>query len=366
MPCLSPGFLPDPERCGRRLSLAGDIGCPRRLTIRSRRTDDFFVHIPDGLLGLESSLSTAVVSAGAVGYSLRRIRQELPDRAAPLMGMTAACLFAAQTLNVPLLIAPASGHLLGGVLAAVLLGPWGGLVTVASVLVVQCLLFQDGGLTALGANVFLLGVIGSGAGYAIFATLRRWLPGLTGPGRVVGAATVAAWCSVQLSAIAACLLIAAGPNFDLHQILGVMMVAHSVIGLGEAAITGLALSLVLRTRPDLIYGGERPGGGLSSVAQLTLTVCAAATLLAAIAAPIASELPDGLERTLVQVGFDAAAAANVLGAPFAEYRVPGLEQLAVAGSIATTLGVAAVFLLAFGMARSSAAGVSTTSHRTHG
>ncbi len=312
------------------------------------------MHIPDGLLDIRSTVAATVVTGATLAYGLRRIKSDLPDRAAPLMGVTAACLFAAQTLNFPLIVAPTSGHLLGGVLAAVLLGPWGGLLVLTAVLLVQCLLFQDGGLTALGTNVLLLGVIGSGVGYAIFALLRRWW---SGPGGIVASAAVASWFSVELSAVVASILIAVGPNFALGPVLGVMLVAHSAIGVGEALITGLAVSFVLRTRPDLIYAGSAEVGAAGRTAEVVLGGGAIAMVLAVLASPFASQLPDGLERSLEHVGF--VQEVLTLSAPFPDYTLPGLEHLPVAGSVAGGLGAVTVFLLAYALARSVSAKLAT-------
>ncbi len=307
------------------------------------------MHIPDGLLDVRSAVGAALISGATFAYGLRRVRRDLPDRAAPLMGVTAACLFAAQMVNVPLLIAPTSGHLLGGGLAAILLGPWGGMLVVAAVLVVQCLLFQDGGLTAFGANFLVLGVIGSGVGYATFALVRRWLPG---PRGIVAGAAVASWFSVLLGAVTASILIAVGPNFALRQILGVMLVAHSLIGLGEALITGLAVSFVLRTRPDLIYAGSHAPGIAGRTVEVLLGGGAIAFVLAVIASPFASALPDGLEHSLGLLGLEGRTTEATISAPFADYGLPGFEHLAMASSAVAALGVLAVFVLAYVLARS--------------
>lgn len=319
------------------------------------------MHIPDGLLDATTSVAALAVSGATVGYALHKVRRDLPDRAAPLMGMTAACLFAAQTLNFPLLVAPTSGHLLGGVLAAVLLGPWGGIVVMTAVLLVQCLLFQDGGLTALGANVLLLAVIGSGLGYAIFATVRR---SISGPAGVIAGATIAAWFSVQLGAVTASVLIAVGPAFALGQVLGVMLLAHSVIGLGEAVITGLTVSFVLRTRPDLLFGNQRSARPLGGLGEVILAGLAMAVVLAVVAAPLASRLPDGLEQSLLSAGFEPSLASSLVSAPFPDYEVSGLWSMAVAGSAAGLIGVVAVFALAYGLTRAARVIPASSAHTT--
>src|SRR3954451_10382475 len=149
------------------------------------------MHIPDGLLVPGVAMVTGVVGAGGLGYSLRAVERRLRERTTPLMGMMAAFVFAAQMVNFP--VGPGvSGHLLGGVLAAVMLGPWAGAVVIAAVLIVQCFLFGDGGLTALGANFVNMGLIGAVGGYAVYAAIRRTVGG-GGRGGVIFAAMLAAW-----------------------------------------------------------------------------------------------------------------------------------------------------------------------------
>src|SRR3954451_22420618 len=153
------------------------------------------MHIPDGLLVPGVAMVTGVVGAGGLGYSLRAVERRLRERTTPLMGMMAAFVFAAQMVNFP--VGPGvSGHLLGGVLAAVMLGPWAGAVVIASVLIVQCLIFGDGGLIALGANFVNMGLLGAVGGYAIYSPLRDAIGGRRG---VLFAAVVAAWFSVILA-----------------------------------------------------------------------------------------------------------------------------------------------------------------------
>ncbi|NOX56391.1 MAG: energy-coupling factor ABC transporter permease, partial [Planctomycetes bacterium] len=135
------------------------------------------MHIPDGVLSTEVCVATGVVSAGAVGYSLHRMKTALADRTIPLTGMMAALVFAGQMVNFPLGVVPVSGHLLGGVLSAAVLGPWAACVAMTMVLVVQCILFADGGLMALGANVLHMAVVGGLGGYAVYVVIRRWLGG---------------------------------------------------------------------------------------------------------------------------------------------------------------------------------------------
>ena len=154
------------------------------------------MHIPDAVLDPRVAVATGAVGAAGFAYALGAVERRLKERTTPLMGMMAAFVFAAQMVNFP--VGPGvSGHLLGGVLAAVMLGPWGGAVVIGAVLIVQCFLFGDGGLTALGANFLNMGLIGSVGGYAIYAPIRRALGGRRG---VLAAAMVAAWFTVLLAA----------------------------------------------------------------------------------------------------------------------------------------------------------------------
>ncbi len=305
------------------------------------------MHIPDGLLTGRVCLATGAVSILAVGYSLYRLRREFPERAVPLAGVLAACLFAAQMLNFPIPLG-SSGHLLGGALAAILLGPWGGMVVMTAVLVVQAVLFQDGGVIALGANVLNMAVLGSGLAYVIYASVARWFGALRG---AVAGAVIAAWFSVVLGAVACTIELATSGVYPFAVSLGLMLLAHSLTGLGEALVTGLALGHILRTRPDLVYGARAVAGVAGRVTQVTLVGLSLAVLTAACLSPFASELPDGMEWTFEQLGVSAETASRIVPAPLPDYSVPGLEGLSVAGSIAGAVGVVAAFALACFLAR---------------
>jgi cobalt/nickel transport system permease protein len=207
------------------------------------------MHIPDGFLSAQTWIPAWIVSAAGIGYSLKRATRVVKDRLIPLMGVMAAFIFAAQMLNFPVM-AGTSGHLLGGVLASVLLGPHAGVIVIAVVLLVQCLVFQDGGLTALGANIFNMGMIGSIAAYYIF----RFLLTVLGKERFLVAVAVAAWFSVVLASSACAFELALSGTSPIAIALPAMAGVHALIGIGEAAITVLIVSFVLKTRPDLLYG----------------------------------------------------------------------------------------------------------------
>src|SRR4051795_5590539 len=133
------------------------------------------MHVPDGFLDAPVSLGAGVVAAAAVGVALRGARRELDDRTAPVAGLVAAFVFATQMLNFPV-GAGTSGHLLGGALAAVLVGPWTGLLCMSVVLLVQSLLFADGGITALGTNIDLMGLVTVAVGWGVFRGLQVVFP----------------------------------------------------------------------------------------------------------------------------------------------------------------------------------------------
>lgn len=213
------------------------------------------VHIPDGFINAGVSVGAGVVAACGVGVCLKKAGEELDDRQAPMAGLVAAFIFAVQMLNFPV-AAGTSGHLLGGVLAAVLVGPWTGALCVALVLFVQALFFADGGLSALGLNVLNMTLIGTLGGYVVFAWLRRLLPS-TRP-MVVGAAGIAAALSVVFAATGFWIEYALGGvgAAPLSAVFVAMIGVHSLIGVGEGIITALTVGAVLAVRPDLVYGAR--------------------------------------------------------------------------------------------------------------
>jgi cobalt/nickel transport system permease protein len=207
------------------------------------------LHAPDGFFSVSVALLMWAIAIVAIGVSVSRAGKTLDERMVPLMGVTAAFIFAAQMINFPV-IGGTSGHLLGAVLAAILLGPWAGTLVMASVIAVQSLLFQDGGLLAMGANIVNMGVIGTMGGYAIYRSLCRVLGGEE-RGRLPAAA-VAAWTAVMLGAAATSLELVASGTSPLAVVLPAMLGVHVFIGIGEAVITVGALALIRSARPDLL------------------------------------------------------------------------------------------------------------------
>jgi cobalt/nickel transport system permease protein len=213
------------------------------------------VHVPDGFLDAPTSIATGAATVVAIGLSLRGARRELDDKTAPLTGLVAAFIFAVQMLNFPV-GAGTSGHLLGGALAAILVGPWTAILCMTVVLLVQALFFADGGVTALGTNILLMGVVTVVVGWALFKLLQKLLP--KRPASVVPAAFVAAAFSVPVAALCFTGLYVVGGAVDLPlPALAASMIGwHVLIGLGEAAITALTIASVLAVRPDLVYGAR--------------------------------------------------------------------------------------------------------------
>jgi cobalt/nickel transport system permease protein len=207
------------------------------------------MHIPDGFLTPEVAAACAVPAIGAVGYGLRRASRELDERRVPLLGVTAAFVFAAQMLNFPV-AGGTSGHFLGAALAAILLGPWLASVVLAVVLVVQSFVFADGGVTALGANVLNMGVIGALVVGGLMVGAQRVLPRRRGV--FLAVAGGGAWLAVMAGATATALELAISGTVPLGTVLPTMLGVHALIGVGEAVITVAAVSAVMSTRPDVV------------------------------------------------------------------------------------------------------------------
>lgn len=213
------------------------------------------MHIPDGFLNLPVIAVTWVIAIGLIALALNRAQTEYQERAVPLMGVCGAFIFAAQMINFPI-PGGTSGHLLGGTLAGALLGPWAGSLVMVSVFIVQGVIFQDGGLTVLGANIFNMGLIGTFGGYYLYKAIRFAIGGNKLSGMVIAAA-VAAWTSVVVASVVCAVELAISGTVPLTVALAAMASWHVLIGIGEAGITVVALSFIWRTRPDLFYDPPR-------------------------------------------------------------------------------------------------------------
>ncbi len=217
------------------------------------------MHIPDGFINGATSAGFGVAAAGGLGAAIRQTGKYLNERQVPLAGLVAAFVFAAQMVNFPV-TAGVSGHLLGGVLAAVLVGPWAGFVVLSVVLIVQGFLFADGGLSALGLNIVNMGAIGAVGGYGLYRLLLRVLPRATGG--IALAAGIAAGIAVPLSAMGFFAQYAIGgtASVSLGTVFAALLGTHLLIGIGEGIITALVIGAVVRSRADLVYGGPDYAG----------------------------------------------------------------------------------------------------------
>lgn len=213
------------------------------------------LHIPDGFLSLPVSLVCWILAIALIALCLNRVQAQYQEKAVPLMGVCAAFIFAAQMINFPI-PGGTSGHLLGGTLAGVLLGPWAGSLVMVVVFIVQAAIFQDGGLTVLGANITNMGLVGTFGGYYVYRTIRYAIGRDTWTGVAVGV-VVASWLSVFVAAILTAFQLALSGTVPLGISLTAMAFWHILIGIGEALITLAAVSFIWRTRPDLIYHPPR-------------------------------------------------------------------------------------------------------------
>jgi cobalamin biosynthesis protein CbiM len=213
------------------------------------------MHIPDGFIDIKTSAAFSAAAAIAVGGAVKGARNQLSEQSAPLAGLTAVFIFAVQMLNFPV-AAGTSGHLLGAALAMVLVGPYAATLALSVVLIIQAFLFADGGLTALGLNIFNMGVVGVWASFGIFLILKKLLPKTKSS--VVAASFIAALLSVPAAAAGFVVQYAIGANatFSVSAVLGAMIGTHIFIGIGEAIITALTVSAVLASRSDLVFGWD--------------------------------------------------------------------------------------------------------------
>jgi cobalt/nickel transport system permease protein len=304
------------------------------------------MHIPDGFLDAKTAVASAVLSAAGVGVALRQARKTLPARRVPLLGLAAAFVFAAQMLNFPV-AGGTSGHLIGATLVAVLLGPSAAAIALAAVLVVQCFLFNDGGLTALGANIFNMAIVATLVGYGVYRLVRRFVPGQRG---LILAAAFASWCSTVVAAISCAGQLAISGTMPWSVSFPAMVGVHMLIGIGEGLITALVILAIARLRADLL--GD---AALSVAAPVTTFVglgLVAALGLALFVSPFACKWPDGLEKVAATLGFEYHAIEKpLLAAPIPDYTLPGIHSAVVATALAGVIGTVVAFALAFVLVR---------------
>ncbi len=299
------------------------------------------MHIPDGFLGLGVALLLWVVTIAFVVLAARNAQHDLGERQVPLMGIMAAFIFAVQMLNFPV-AGGTSGHLLGGALAAIVLGPWAAILVMTAVIGVQALLFQDGGLIVLGANIFNMGILTAFVGYGIYRLAANRSRGVRLV--VVG---VAAWLSVMAAAFATSLELWLSGTVSLNVVLPAMLGVHALIGIGEALITVAAVAFIMQMRPDLMEGESvKSKGGIGWVIGGI-----AIALFLVLLAPLASASPDGLERVAEDIGFIGAANS----APYEllpDYTIPFLGQTSLSTIVAGIIGALVVAGLVYLIGRS--------------
>ncbi|MFC5805425.1 energy-coupling factor ABC transporter permease [Streptomyces formicae] len=338
------------------------------------------MHVPDGFINLPVSGAAGAVAAGAVAVSLRGARRELGgtshtegyggERTAPLAGLVAAFIFAVQMLNFPV-AAGTSGHLLGGALAAILVGPYTGVLCIAVVLLLQGILFADGGITALGVNITVMGVVTVVVAYALFRGLVRVLPRKRSS--ITVASFAAALVSVPAAAAAFTLIYAIGGTTDVPTgtVLSAMVGVHVLIGIGEAVITMLTVGAVVSVRPDLVYGARglsaplklRVGGELvdaapspaapapvASARPVWIAGLVTSLVLAGFVSFYASANPDGLEKVAADKGIDKNVEDHAAAdSPLADYGVKDVDNVRVSGGLAGVIGVGATVAVGTGL-----------------
>ncbi len=328
------------------------------------------MHAPDGFFSVWLSIAGWIVTLVMVGLAIRNTRSQLGERQIPLMGIVGAAIFAGQMLNFTI-PGGTSGHLLGGTLAAIILGPWASVLVMTAVIAVQGLLFQDGGLLVMGINIINMGIITSFVGYFSYRFVKNLFKDSRG-GMLAGA-FAGAWLSLIVTSAFAAVELAVSGTSPLGIALPAMVGVHALIGVGEGLLTVFALSFIFATRPDLLTGEAAPGQEAAGWVLTGLLLALAITLFA----PLASEYSDGMERIVEAfadpsevevepVGFAVPGEAAFHGefgeAPyeiFPDYTLPFLGESGASTILAGMIGVLIVFGAAIGLARLTKAGKET-------
>lgn len=301
------------------------------------------MHIPDGFLSVPVSLFGWALAIGLIAIALGQTKKVLGERQVPLMGILAAFIFAAQMINFPV-AGGTSGHLIGGMLAAILLGPWGAVLVMTSVVALQALLFQDGGLLVLGFNIFNMGIVSAFVGYGVYSLLGK-VTGHSRAGNLFNAA-VGAWVSVEAAAVAVTLQLVVSGTSPLSVAFPAMVGVHALIGIGEALITVGALAFIQQARPDLVGRPNqmaKRGAGWIAVGLVIALVIVGFS-------PLADPNPDGLERVAEDQGFiDTAQGPSYEILP--DYTVPFIEDSALTTIAAGVIGVLIVAGIGYSVGR---------------
>jgi cobalt/nickel transport system permease protein len=300
------------------------------------------MHIPDGFLSILVSIVMWIVSLVLIGLALKNVKNELGDREVPLMGVLAAAIFAGQMLNFSV-TGGTSGHLLGAAIASILIGPWAAVLVMTSVVAVQALFFQDGGILVLGANIFNMAIVGVFVSYAMFNLMQKALKKYSWGYFVSG--FIAAWMSIFMASLACALELALSGTSPANIAIPAMGGIHALIGIGEGLITVGALAFLFITRRDLVDKTGSKGTGTRGI----LLGGSIIAVLLAVFSPLASTHPDGLEWVAEQNGF-LETAKDALYNIMPDYAFPGISDPNLATIIAGILGAVIVFGVAIGVA----------------
>ena len=301
------------------------------------------MHIPDGFLSLVVSIFFWAISAIVIALAIKNINKELDEKQIPLMGILAAAIFAGQMLNFSV-TGGTSGHLLGAALATILLGPWPAVIVMTAVVSTQAIIFQDGGILALGANLFNMAVLGVFVSYAVYRIIHKLAKGKSW-GIFTGSA-IAAWTSIFIASLSAAIMLALSGTSPANIAIPAMAAIHAIIGIGEAIITIGAVSFLYAVRKDLFQHVDAPHNNTGPI----LVGGAVFTIALAILSPLASAHPDGLEWVAEEHGFLAAARDSVYQI-IPDYVLPGIQNEAMATIFAGIIGSILVFFVAFFTAR---------------
>lgn len=302
------------------------------------------MHIPDGFLSVPVSILLWIVAIIVVGYALKRVSADLGERQVPMMGVLAAAIFAGQMLNFAV-AGGTSGHLIGSAIATILLGPWAATLILTCVVSIQALIFQDGGLLTLGANIFNMGIVSVAVAYMVYRSIQRLAKDQPW-GIFVGGFT-SAWLSVEVAALGCALELALSGTSPANIAIPAMSGIHALIGIGEGLITVGTLVFLYATRRDLF----RVRNAAPAHGNLLWVIGMGLTLLLAIASPLASSHPDGLEWVAEQKGF-LTFAQNPFYKIIPDYIFPGISNTSLATILAGIFGALIVFMVALGMAYS--------------
>ncbi len=296
------------------------------------------LHVPDGFLNLPISGLCWIVTLIVLYFAVKQAQLDFDERLVPLAGIMAAFIFAGQMLNFPV-AGGTSGHLVGATLAFIVLGPWVGALAMTAVISLQALIFQDGGLVVMGANILIMGIVPGFMGYGLFQLVKSRTRTVQ-----LGVTAVAAWLSVMIAALVTALLLGFSGTTSLAVAIPAMLGIHALIGIGEALITVAALSFIMQTRPQLLSDSAPAGSGKWIVAGMIMA------LMVVLFAPLASGSPDGLEWVAEQAGF----IETAVDAPFQilpDYTIPALGETGLSTVVAGMVGALVVAGITFGLGR---------------